>query len=42
MREHAAEAGGALDLRSGPSGTTILIRVPASAVASTTALETTA
>lgn len=41
MREHAIEAGGDLDLRSGPEGTTILIRVPASAGAATTVLETT-
>src|SRR5690606_7149951 len=41
MREHAIEAGGDLDLRSGPGGTTILIRVPASAGAATTVLETT-
>lgn len=44
MREHAAEAGAALELRSGGSGTTIVFRVPASAAAAatTTALETTA
>jgi signal transduction histidine kinase len=44
MREHAAEAGAALELSSGPSGTEIVFRVPASAAAAstTTALETTA
>jgi signal transduction histidine kinase len=43
MREHAAEAGAALELRSGSSGTTIVFRVTASAAAATTtALEATA
>ncbi len=44
MREHAAEAGAELDLRSGPSGTTIVFRVASLAAASptTATLESTA